>query len=75
MAKSLKPISEYDKLVKSGIGRKSRKKLSVEEQAHRNRVRQEARRRALLVLQHRYSEEYAALYQAEQEFLNQEESK
>lgn len=72
MPKQTKVVSEYDKLVKSGVGRKNKKKISVEEQTRRNRVRQEARRRALLVLQHRYAEEYAALYVMEQQFLNQE---
>ena len=75
----LKQTSEYLKLINNGVGRSRRKELTAkeiearnEEQAQKNRVRQEARRRALMVLQHRYPDEYAALYSSEQEILQQE---
>jgi hypothetical protein len=74
-----KQTSEYLKLINNGAGRSRRKALTAqeirdrnEEQAQKNRVRQEARRRALMVLQHRYPDEYASLYSAEQDILQQE---
>ena len=72
-----KTTSEYLKLIKSGNKRSRARNLTPEqvkdrndEQARRNRMRQEARRRALMVLQHRHAAEYAALYEAEQIFLD-----
>ena len=54
-----KTTSEYLKLIKSGNKRSRARNLTPEqvkdrnaEQARRNRMRQEARRRALMVLQH-----------------------
>ena len=74
-----KQTSEYLKLINNGAGRSRHKALTAqeirdrnEEQAQKNRVRQEARRRALMVLQHRYPDEYASLYSAEQDILQQE---
>ena len=74
-----KQNSEYLKLINNGAGRSRWKQLTIkqiesrkEEQAQKNRVRQEARRRALMVLQHRYPDEYASLYSAEQDILQQE---
>lgn len=72
-----KTSSEYLKLIKAGNKRSRTKNLTPEqakdrseEQARRNRMRQEARRRALMVLQHRHAAEYALLYEAEQSFLD-----
>jgi hypothetical protein len=65
--------SEYQKLLATKkVGKRGRTPLAPEEKARRqaaqrerNRVRNEARRRALLVLQHRYEGEYSALLEAE----------
>jgi hypothetical protein len=60
-------MSEYSKLKSKGLG-KGRPPLSAEERAERKAVnakKQEARRRAHLVLQHRYNEEYQQIYAAE----------
>lgn len=82
MPKSLKINSEYVKLIHKGAGR-GRQKTQTAEQvqqknkitSQKNRLRQEARRRALMVLQHRHSDEYAQLYNSEQEFLQKENIK
>lgn len=60
-------MSEYDTLKKRGLVR-GRPRLSEEEKQNRKEMtvkRQEARRRALLVLQHRHSEEYAKVFEEE----------
>jgi hypothetical protein len=68
-------MSDYTDIVSQGKKR-GRKPLPPEEKARRqeiqkaeNRKRQEARRRASLVLQHRYSDEFAGLYKKEYEAL------
>ena len=66
--------TEYQKLLNNKqVGRRGRTPLTPEEresrrqvQRERNRLRNEARRRALLVLQHRYEGEYSSIL--EQEF-------
>lgn len=80
--KSPKINSEYVKLIHKGAGRGRQKTLTAEQfqqkneiTAQKNRLRQEARRRALMVLQHRHSDEYAQLYNSEQEFLQKENTK
>jgi hypothetical protein len=60
-------MSEYNKLKNSGLGR-GRPKLNEEEKVLRkqmNSVRQEARRRAHLVLQHRHQDEYNKIFEEE----------
>lgn len=60
-------MSEYGKLKMKGLGR-GRPRLSEEEREQRkelNATRQEARRRAHLVLQHRHSAEYEKIFDAE----------
>jgi hypothetical protein len=60
-------MSEYDTLKKRGLVR-GRPRLSEEEKKSRKEMtgkRQEARRRALLVLQHRYADEYAKIFEEE----------
>jgi hypothetical protein len=60
-------MSEYNKLKNSGLGR-GRPKLKEEERVLRkqmNSVRQEVRRRAHLVLQHRHQVEYDEIFQEE----------
>jgi len=60
-------MSEYSKLKNKGLHR-GRPRLSDEERAERKRalaIRQEARRRALVVLQHKYADEYEKLLAAE----------
>jgi hypothetical protein len=60
-------MSEYSKLKSKGLGR-GRPRLSDEEKLQRkeaNAIRQEARRRAHLVLQHRHQEEYADIFEEE----------
>lgn len=60
-------MSEYSKLRESGIKR-GRPRHTAEQRAAsqvRNSVRQEARRRAHLVLKARYSEEFNEIYEAE----------
>jgi hypothetical protein len=60
-------MSDYDKLKDKGFGR-GRPKLSAEERVLRkelNAMRQEARRRAHLVLQHRHQDEYNKIFAKE----------
>jgi len=60
-------MSEYSKLKNKGLHR-GRPRLSEGERAERKRlmtIRQEARRRALIVLQHRYPEDYENILAAE----------
>ena len=61
-------MSEYERIIETTGNRRGRKPLPVEErdrrralQKEQNRKRQEARRRAFLVLQHRHSAEFEAL--------------
>lgn len=65
-------MSEYEKIIETVGKRRGRKPLPVEErdrrraaQKEQNRLRQEARRRAFLVLQHRYPEEFSAILEDE----------
>lgn len=66
-------MTEYQEIIadktKSKRGRKplpaEEKARRVEIQKEKNRLRQEARRRASLVLQHRYADEFDALYKVE----------
>ncbi len=81
MSKKPSKTSQYVKLIEKGAGRGKPKFLTPEQVRHKkeiaslkNRLRQEARRRALMVLQHRYASEYAELYNTEQEFLKQEKN-
>ena len=61
--------TEYQKLLNTKqVGRRGRTPLTPDErerrrqvQRERNRLRNEARRRALLVLQHRYEGEYSSI--------------
>lgn len=67
-------MSEYNKLKSKGLG-KGRPALSPEERAERkvlNAKKQEARRRAHLVLQHRYNDEYQQIYAAELKALSKQ---
>lgn len=60
-------MSEYAKLKNKGLGR-GRPRLSEDEKIQRkelNAARQEARRRAHLVLQHRHSDEYEKIFNLE----------
>ena len=60
-------MSEYDKLKQKGMGR-GRPRHTPEQKAEaqaRNAVRQEARRRAHLVLKNRHAEEFDAIYEQE----------
>lgn len=64
-------MSEYERLIK-GLRRRGRKPLEEaerarrrKEQIERNRLRQEARRRAYMVLSHRHSAEFEELFRAE----------
>jgi len=60
-------MSEYNKLKSKGLGR-GRPALSAEERESRrdiNAKRQEARRRAHIVLQHKYAEEYERIFSTE----------
>lgn len=60
-------MSEYNKLKSKGLGR-GRPALSTEERELRrdiNAKRQEARRRAHIVLQHKYAEEYERIFSTE----------
>jgi hypothetical protein len=60
-------MTNYNELKKSGLGR-GRPALSAEEKEerkHTNALRQEARRRAHIVLQHRHSDEYLELFNEE----------
>jgi hypothetical protein len=65
--KEINNMSEYSKLKNKGLGR-GRPALKPEEREQRkefNAKRQEARRRAHIVLQHRYAEEYEKIFSAE----------
>lgn len=60
-------MSEYEKLREKGLGR-GRPRLTDEQRAQSqalNAARQEARRRAHLVLKNRYVEEFSEIYQRE----------
>jgi hypothetical protein len=60
-------MSEYAKLKKNGLP-KGRRPLPAEEKERRNvlnQKKQESRRRAGIVLQHKYAEEFAELCEAE----------
>lgn len=64
--------TQYEKLRSSLKKKAGRPALSPEEKARRKelqkqetRVRQEARRRAYLVLQHKYEEEFAQIFKEE----------
>ena len=66
--------SKYEQMKKSGAVRRGRRPLemtdeerTVHEEAKKtaNRQRQEARRRALVVLEHQYKEEFNDLYRNE----------
>lgn len=60
-------MSEYDKLKEKGMGR-GRPKLTPEQRKvsrDRNLARQEARRRAFIVLKSHHSEEFAKIYEQE----------
>ena len=60
-------MSEYDKLKSSGLGR-GRPKLSAAEKqlrAELTAIRQEARRRAHVVLQHKHIKEYNKIFDSE----------
>jgi hypothetical protein len=60
-------MSEYDTLKKRGLVR-GRPRLSEEEKQSRKELtgkRQEARRRASFVLQHRHADEYAKIFEEE----------
>ncbi len=70
-------MSEYQKIIANGKSTRGRKPLPLEEKARRqeiqkeqNRKRSEARRRAALVLQHRYSDEFEQLYKEEFKAIN-----
>lgn len=64
--------TEYEKIVAAGANKRGRKPLPAAEKAERlaeqrekNRMRAEARRRALIVLSHKYRTEFSKLYKAE----------
>jgi len=60
-------MSEYGKLKEKGLGR-GRPKHTVEQRAkaaETNALRQEARRRAHMVLKSRHQEEYSEIYESE----------
>ncbi|CAB4156622.1 hypothetical protein UFOVP658_85 [uncultured Caudovirales phage] len=60
-------MSEYNKLKSKGLS-KGRPPLSEQERAERKAIygkKQEARRRAHIVLQHRYAEDYQRIYSME----------
>lgn len=67
-------MSEYDKLKQKGMGR-GRPKLTPEQKEvsqERNLLRQEARRRAHIVLKSRHAEEFSAIYEQELKALGAE---
>lgn len=73
--------SEYRTIVSTTNRRRGRPRLSDEERSIRaeqrkaaNRLKQEARRRALVVLQHRHKDEFQALLQSEYDVLVSENS-
>ena len=74
-------MSDYKKLVQGNTkrGRKplpaDEKQRRIELQKEQNRLRQEARRRAALVLQHRYSDEFTGLFSVELESLKNSKNK
>jgi uncharacterized surface protein with fasciclin (FAS1) repeats len=68
--------SEYRTIISTAKRHRGRPRLTEEERAIRaeqrkvaNRLKQEARRRASIVLQHRHSEEFSTLLKAEYEAL------
>jgi len=65
--KETKLMSEYNKLKNKGLGR-GRPALKPEEREQRKEInakKQEARRRAHIVLQHRYLDEYEKVFSTE----------
>lgn len=65
-------MTEYETIVENIGKRRGRKPLPADERDRRraiqreeNRKRQEARRRAHLVLQHKYADEYSAIFAEE----------
>ncbi len=75
-------VSEYRTIVASTNRRRGRPRLSDEERAIRaeqrkeaNRLKQEARRRAAIVLQHRHQDEFQTLLRNEYEALIAEATK
>jgi hypothetical protein len=74
-------ISEYRTIVSTSSRRRGRPRLTEEERTLRaeqrkaaNRLKQEARRRASIVLQHRHSDEFSVLLKNEYEALIAESS-
>lgn len=68
-------MSEYEEIKASGFKR-GRKPLPPDEKARRvelHKKKQEARRRALAVLQHRHAQEFAQIWENEFSALVQEE--
>jgi len=72
-----KEKTEYEKIQASGASKRGRKPLPASEKAERleeqrvkNRMRAEARRRALIVLAHRHAPEFSKLYKGEYEALS-----
>lgn len=70
-------MSEYDRLIENVGKRRGRKPLPEAERIRReearkadNRLRQEARRRAFAVLQHRYTDEFNSLLTQEYDALS-----
>ena len=66
-------MSEYNKLKEKGMGR-GRPKHSEEQRARSqiaNALKQEARRRAHIVLKSRHQDEYNAIYEAEMKSLQE----
>jgi hypothetical protein len=69
-------MSEYEKLKKKGMGR-GRPRHTPEQQEQslkKNAMRQEARRRAHLVLKGRYSDEFAEICKVEMKSLERAEA-
>lgn len=71
-----KEKTEYEKILESGASKRGRKPLPANEKAERlaeqrikNRMRAEARRRALIVLAHRHATEFYKLYKGEYDAL------
>lgn len=74
-------ISEYRTIISTAKRHRGRPRLTEEERAIRaeqrkvaNRLKQEARRRAAIVLQHRHADEFANLLKSEYEALVAETS-
>lgn len=74
-------ISEYRTIISSAKRHRGRPRLTDEERTIRaeqrkiaNRLKQEARRRASIVLQHRHSDEFSALLKSEYDALVAENS-